>query len=207
MAQSSVPQAGQGVFIDRAVPGGTAVALYHGVFVPLPPLHVRAMSWRNAIHDVLKLSKIWGYGSMDERLDGVDFEEAASYWLILSKFEGVIDGYAADMRVGCKSHFAVGQLINHPPAGTRPNVHWQEFEWQLEQVPACANRVHKGLWYINQGTGEPAYMPDPETDPGIKIPLPGVVMIASRDLAPGEELFIDYKLAKPYPPWYTPVAV
>jgi len=119
-----------------------------------------------------------------------------------------MDGFRAGERVGTSgaaSPYAVGQLINHPSRGVQPNVDWQEFRWDVdEDLPA--NRLHRGLWYIDPATGEPVDMPSrPAPDGRSRIPLPGVAIVALRDLAVGEELHMNYRINPPYPPWYSPV--
>jgi len=212
VAASGIPNSGLGVFVEgsggeddsAAIPEGTVVALYSGVYFPLVPLHARAAArGEGVVTDVLRLSKLWGYGAVEESLQDVSYEEASSYWLILEVFSGVMDGYGADLRVGCKSPYAVGQLINHPHCGTRPNVDWQEFRWPDGAMPNPANRLHRGLWYIDPVTSEAVDMPDERG--ALKVPLPGIAIVATRDLEPGEELFMKYRFNPAYPPWYTPV--
>mmetsp|Transcript_28991 Transcript_28991/g.90241 ORF Transcript_28991/g.90241 Transcript_28991/m.90241 type:complete len:122 (-) Transcript_28991:83-448(-) len=118
-----------------------------------------------------------------------------------------MDGFRPEQRVGaagCRSPYAVGHLVNHPPRGTAPNVAWQEFAWERETAALAANRLHRGLWYMDPASMEPVDMPSEEGE--LRLPLPGVAIVALRDLAEGEELFMDYKLSRPHPPWYAPVA-
>jgi len=211
VADSSLPGAGLGVYAGAAadgggIRGGEVVALYPGIFVPLVPLHARAAARGEPVMDVLHMARLWGYGAIDSRLCEVSFEEGSSYWLILEEHSGLMDGFRPEQRVGgsgCNSPFAVGHLVNHPPRGTAPNVSWQEFDWNGAS-PLVPNRLHRGLWYMHPTTMEPVDMPSEEG--AVQLPLPGVAIVALRDLAEGEELFMDYKLSKPHPPWYSPVA-
>lgn len=232
LGASTIPNSGLGVFVDsgfcedsacgriwrssppnstvsdqdgaEGIPEGTVVALYSGVYFPLVPLHARAAARGDGVvTDVLRLSRLWGYGAVEESLVDVSYEEASSYWLILEVFSGVMDGFRADQRVGCKSPFAVGQLINHPRRGVRPNVDWQEFRWPDAAGPGVANRLHRGLWYMDPATGEAVDMPGQASE--LRVPLPGIAIVATRTLRPGEELFMNYRFNPPYPPWYSPV--
>jgi len=211
VADSSLPGAGLGVYAGASASGsisaGTVVALYPGVYVPLVPLHARAAARGEAVMDVLHMARLWGPGALDSILCDMSFEEASSYWLILEEHSGLMDGFLPEKRVGgrgCMGPFAVGHLVNHPPKGVAPNVAWHEFVWEEDALPLAANRLHRGLWYMDPATMEPVDMPSEDGE--VRLPLPGVAIVALRELAEGEELFMDYKLSKPHPPWYSPVA-
>lgn len=217
VASSSVSGGGLGVFVassdarsteEPVYTAGTVVALYPGVFLPLVPLHARVAARGEPVMDALRLSQLWGnYGAVDESLTDVTFDEASSYWLILEVYSGVMDGFRPRERLGTQgvmSSVAVGNLINHPPAGVLPNVGWQEFRWPDELRAEAPNRLHRGLWYINPDTAEEVRMPS-EAGSGSGLPLPGIAIVALRELYGGEELFMNYRLSKPHPEWYTPV--
>jgi len=214
VVSSTISGGGLGVFLssgDAAVPGGTVIALYAGVFIPVVPSAARAAAQGEAVVDVLHMAKLWGhYGTVDVSLSDVSFEEASQYWLILKTNSGVMDGYRPRDRV-CRGvlagdgAYSVGQLINHPPRGTSPNVDWQEFLWMEdgglspeEEARLAANRCHQGLWYLDPVTFEAVHMPDPRGCLGY--PVPGVAIVTQRAIMPGEELFMDYRLSKPHPP-------
>lgn len=214
VAASRIPDSGLGVYVDKGlgeadddvIPAGTVVALYAGVYIPLVPLHARAAARGEVVTDVLRLAKLWGYGAVEESLQDVTWEEASSYWLMLEVYSGVMDGFQAAQRVGklgCASPFAVGQTINHPPKGVKPNVDWQEFLWSEADQEVAANRLHRGLWYFDPSTSEVVDMPSPTGE--LRVPLPGVAIVALRDLRVGEELYMNYRFNPPYPPWYVPV--
>lgn len=210
VATSSIPNAGLGVHVGDAANGkissNSVVALYPGVYMPLVPLHARAAACGETVTDILHMARLWGYGVVDSSLSDISFEEASSYWLILEEHSGLMDGFRPELRVGSTgrhSPFAVGHLVNHPPQGTAPNVTWREFAWGEDAGELATNRLHRGLWYIDPITLETVDMPSEEGE--VRLPLPGVAIVALRDLVPGEELFMDYKLSKPHPPWYTPV--
>ncbi|CAE8666655.1 unnamed protein product [Polarella glacialis] len=117
-----------------------------------------------------------------------------------------MDGWKPADRVGvagCRSPYAVGHFVNHPSEGVQPSVGWQEFRWEDSDAEIAANRLHRGLWYMDPCTGEPVNMP--WEGGSVKVPRVGVAIVALRDIAPGEEIYMDYKLSKPHPPWYSPV--
>jgi len=212
-APSSIQGAGLGVHLERGngksgkepVPRGTVVALYAGVYIPLVPLHARAAARGDAVVDVLHLARLGGYGIVDPMLQDHDYNEVSSYWLILETYSGVMDGFRGAERISgaaAANPYAVGHFVNHPPRGTAPSVAWQEFLW-ADTDERVANRLHTGIWYIDPATSEPVEMPKPGGQ--VRLPLPGVAIVALRDLSPGEELFMDYKLSRPHPEWYSPV--
>lgn len=215
---STVPCAGKGVFIhpessrDCTIPSGTVVAHYAGVFYPSVPWSIR--SWNERIVDTPYLLTLHGGGIIDPRYKHVSFETISEYWLVLENFRGILDGYDASARVGkgAMSPYAVGQYVNHPPQGVAPNVAWHDFTVQTEPESwtspdahtiemlheGPATSMHSGLWFICPDTMEAINVPP-------ALPLPGVRIIALRDLEAGEELFMDYKLSLPHPAWYHPV--
>merc|ERR1712012_866344 len=106
-----------------------------------------------------------------------------------------MDGFRPERRVGgtgSQSPFAVGHIVNHPSRGVVPNVGWQEFSWEPQDVASslAANRLHTGLWYFDPATGEPVDIPSGEGS--IRLPLPGVAIVSLRSIEPGEELYMDY---------------
>merc|ERR1712083_1266900 len=106
--------------------------------------------------------------------------------------------------VASGSPYAVGHLINHPQAGVLPNVGRQEFDWDPSWACMAANRLHHGVWYLDPVTSDLIEMP--QKDGKVAFPvLPGVAIVALRDIFLGEELYMDYRLSRPHPPWYTPV--
>merc|ERR1712129_376946 len=122
------------------------------------------------------------------------------------RYSGIMDGFKPHERmdrVNDHSPFAVGQLVNHPSRGTAPNVDWQEFLWEDRDEEVRVNRLHSGLWYLDPVTMEPVNMPAQGS--AVRIPVPGIAIVALRDLEPGEELYMNYRFNPPYPAWYSPV--
>lgn len=98
---------------------------------------------------------------------------------------------------------------NHPPKGEKPNVDVAEFAWKdapgLEARAAATNSFTARPWYWDSATNEIHFVhPDAHA-----LVLPGVVLYATRAVAAGEELFLDYAFdAKSGPgrsSWYHPV--
>jgi len=209
---SAIPGAGLGVHVHcEDVPLGAVVAVYAGVYIPTVPLPVWAATRGEAtIVDVLQLAKLYGGGALDNCLADASFDEVSSYWLVLEAYAGVMCGLKAAWRVGgdgAAAPHAVGQFINHPPRGVAANVGWQEFLWGSESEGIAANRLHRGLWYIDPATSEKVILHNEgvEGSEALRPPGPGVAIVALRNLRAGEELYMDYKLSRPYPSWYTPV--
>jgi len=205
VAKSQISNGGLGVYVDArkrkdVIPRGHVVSLYAGVYVPL--LLQDKLRSEEPVVDVLQLTKTWGAACLDARLKDVSYDEVSSYWVVLEVNAGVMDGFQADKRVsgvGDGMPFAVGQYINHPPAGTAPNVAWQEILWEEDDdvIPNC---LHQGLWYIDPLRNESVDMPAKD-----KFLVPGLAIVALRSLQDGEELYMDYKFSRPHPPWYAPV--
>lgn len=213
VAASSVIGAGLGVHVRRGagehggdqIPCGAVVTLYPGVFFPSVPRHVHL--WDEVVVDAIRLMQMHGGGCVDPKLDGASFQEISSYMLVLtSGVGGIMDGFRATERVPGlvdRGQQAVGNLINHPPQGTSPNVAWCEFPWAKTSCEASGiNRMHQGVWYVDPPTLEPVLVPDPGAVDALA--EPGVAIVALRAIDGGEELFMDYKLAKPHPEWYVP---
>lgn len=208
---SSVPNSGIGVHISAqsaAASAGVAIALYAGVFLPMVPMEVRfSLREGEPLVDVAHLTELWGGSVLDKRLRGRSFKEISSYWLILEENSGIMDGWDAEMRVGTNAGppLAVGQYINHPPAGVRPNVRWLEVQWHPDDEPIAANRVHHGVWYVDPVSQDFVSLGDGAGEVTYSRRVPGVAIVTLREIAPGEELFMDYKLSRPHPSWYAPV--
>ena len=176
VAASSVAGGGAGVHLAGRAAAGAVLACYPGVSFEADDLKV--------MHGIV--------------LSGNDY--------VLARRDGVLidgrpDGASAQLRAVAQARdrrppppaaaeaFAVGNMVNHPPAGTRPNVVVFPFD-----LPA----------------GDPLepyvpvspFRPPADGDPARRT----AVLIAARDLEE-EELFLDYKLsAGSPPPWYAPVA-
>ena len=86
--------------------------------------------------------------------------------------------------------FMVGHLVNHPPAGERPNVAVAPLDLHDDDEPLW--REIAAVNFRPSGAGEPR--------------VRTAVLVASRDLC-DEELYLDYKLQRqgPVESWYSPV--
>ena len=90
------------------------------------------------------------------------------------------------------SPLSVGNKVNHPPSGERPNVHVQPFDLAAGERPA----LQPHLPVVN-------FRPAARGEPVKRT----AVLLASRALC-DEELMLDYKLRPdgPLATWYAPVA-
>eukprot|EP00928_Gymnodinium_smaydae_P023537 TRINITY_DN19386_c1_g1_i1.p3 TRINITY_DN19386_c1_g1~~TRINITY_DN19386_c1_g1_i1.p3 ORF type:complete len:277 (+),score=53.55 TRINITY_DN19386_c1_g1_i1:1000-1830(+) len=189
---------GRGVFVATTscrVAAGSLVALYAGVWFPAVPLSARCQDGEPVLCWA-RLMDLHGPEAMDPELAGYSSSDVSAYHVCCDG--GIMDGFRADERVrsdGINGPFAVAQLVNHPPRGLRPNVKFVQFE---ECTAPAVSRMHEGLWYL-----------DPLTHQEVRIPRqlrpPTVALAALRDIDPGEELLLDYRLNPPHPPWYVPV--
>ena len=176
VAASGVAGGGAGVHLAGRAAAGAVLACYPGVSFEADDLKV--------MHGIV--------------LSGNDY--------VLARRDGVLidgrpDGASAQLRAVAQARdrrppppaaaeaFAVGNMVNHPNRGTRPNVVVFPFD-----LPA----------------GDPLepyvpvspFRPPADGDPARRT----AVLIAARDLE-DEELWLDYKLsAGSPPPWYAPVA-
>uniref|UniRef100_A0A7S2U2I2 SET domain-containing protein n=1 Tax=Lotharella oceanica TaxID=641309 RepID=A0A7S2U2I2_9EUKA len=99
-----------------------------------------------------------------------------------------------------RNGFAVGHMINHPPAGMKPNV----VAFPIDIPAEIANRElvpyeNHPVWYFSQETMYDVMLPP-------NLPFAGVAMFSSAEIEIDEELLFDYNLAldQPLPEWYTP---
>jgi len=97
-----------------------------------------------------------------------------------------------EKKIAAESKWAIGHLVNHPPAGTMPNVETKPVDID-ESSPA---EVSLALSKINFNFRKPCA--------GDKL-LRTVVLVSKRDLE-NEEIWLDYKLESDNAPlWYSPV--
>ncbi|CAE8695998.1 unnamed protein product [Polarella glacialis] len=130
------------------------------------------------------------------------------------------------------NRLAVGNLMNHPPAGTFPSCVPIPFRWPTwqelgQRSPAFWARLvphieMKDGQVVRTAIGEKANS-SPGTPEAERVWFPpwphmGIALLAIRNLHPGEEIFWNYRLhprtdlaarktgaALQYPSWYTPV--
>lgn len=91
---------------------------------------------------------------------------------------------------------AVGHLVNHPPPGAAPNVALASVDVPLDALP---DPIHRRCIPIVTVGGRGAR---PES-----AALPCLALVALAPLAPGDELFLNYRLSSRVarPAWYVPV--
>mmetsp|Transcript_96057 Transcript_96057/g.200673 ORF Transcript_96057/g.200673 Transcript_96057/m.200673 type:complete len:295 (-) Transcript_96057:56-940(-) len=120
------------------------------------------------------------------------------------------------------NRLAVGNLCNHPPKGTFPNVVPMAFRWPSwqelgQETPAHWARLipHvavRGGQIVHTASGPKHTEPGKEKEFFPPWPFLGMALVAIRPIAMKEELFWNYRLhpradevVGKYPPWYTPV--
>ena len=192
--------AGQGVFLAGGAPPGSVVALYAGI------------SYEPA--DLISLP------------GGIATFEGNEY-LMARHDRTIVDGSArarallSAEAVDCP--LAVGHLINHPPAGTAPNVVPAALDVDVvvppelaALLPNLAYRQAEPQLLLEGGAAPPSGLlemlrksiRDAGSEEGGVHVLRGLALISSREVR-DEELFLNYRLnpANAYPPWYAPVDV
>lgn len=190
---SSVFNGGNGVFLNQSVRKGDLLTFYGGSHFPQPPISV-------SINDLATEEKV-----QTPKVDCSD------YIMNLGGLgKGYIDGQD---RVGDKVDAkSCGQIINHPPAGHRPNVEAVEFMWaaiidmdegesnlsekdreHLWKEAHEINNLFEGLWYHDgaQYVSTPHKRNDKSYYNSL---LAGIGMVAREDMSQGTELFLDYEL-------------
>eukprot|EP01117_Protostelium_nocturnum_P020280 TRINITY_DN9043_c0_g1_i2.p1 TRINITY_DN9043_c0_g1~~TRINITY_DN9043_c0_g1_i2.p1 ORF type:complete len:423 (-),score=101.96 TRINITY_DN9043_c0_g1_i2:30-1265(-) len=194
------PDSGFGVFVEGDCPPGTLVGIYPGSLYTNSEFHDAGMTERMYENEYL----VARYD--DIIIDGRDWP--------LRSYEAHVNLSLLDLAGGQQSHdalrkfrnpFAIGNFINHPPSGTKPNVLLYNYEFLLEEenedflpkelrpfIPNEMNRKYvrkfdRDLYYIDGKN------------------IPTVIAVALRHLK-NEELFLDYRLnpvKSKTPEWYT----
>ena len=138
---SSIPNSGNGVFLNGNVIEGEVIALYPGSYFPPPP-----------VLDLFSSSGDMAIRTSDFNLEfnNVDSE----YSISCNNCGGYIDG----SNFKTLSNFHVGHLINHPILGN-PNVMAFDFYWNNEPSNKRTefesnyikkiNPLGKEIWYID----------------------------------------------------------
>ncbi|OQR89689.1 hypothetical protein THRCLA_09631 [Thraustotheca clavata] len=169
VGESSIPDAGRGLFLQGSALAGTVVALYPGtVFL--------SEHYRKKYFDVVSNNPY-----------------------ARARFDGAIIN-AKDEAIPHANHFALAQLVNHPPSGTLPNVLPMAFDFpNLE--PFTNEEFAK---YIpNKYIEQPSLL---AMGNQLKSSCKGLALVALYDIH-DEELMLNYRYnpSLPYPSWYTPV--
>lgn len=180
VAASQLAGAGQGLFCRGRAPAGTVIAIYPGVTFHTEDLAV--------MHKIV----LPGNEYVMMRRDGVLIDgrpDGASQQLFeVAERRDV----AAGRKPLCKgSEHSVGNMANHPPKGTAPNVFAHPLDLMVDESPELYAQIPVV-----------AFRPPADGEPRIQT----VVLVSARDLC-DEEVFLDYKLRRdgPLETWYSPV--
>ena len=194
--------AGQGVFIEGRAPPGSVVLFYPGVtFDPFDILLLRG---------------------------GVRRFEGNSY--LMARFDrSIVDASLEMLKLLPAESLGVpitrAHLVNHPPAGSEPNVMPAAVDWDrsvpadlltlLPNVSYSRSAAKPALLGSGSGPGGRRTVPDLFQDAlaDIRPPEPpegptlqGLTFVTTRPVE-DEELFLNYRFnpSNGYPDWYTPV--
>ncbi|KAL1500396.1 hypothetical protein AB1Y20_013053 [Prymnesium parvum] len=210
---------GRGVFVDGAMPPGTVIALYPGV-------------WYETEH-LLQLPRAEDYFKGNE-------------YLIARYDKVVFDASPNALRVASPEALAnpltVAHLINHPPAGKKPNVMHAPLDIDTELPPELVSLLPNVSYQRAKSKLIASSVQSPQQRallagglsqaeaPGVKRgtvmdiisanlvqsiqadddvnTYHGLALLTNRPVK-NEELFLNYRLNPrlPYPKWYTPVDV
>ena len=215
---STIPDSGNGVFIDGRAQTGDVLALYPGVYKPPPPLwtinHIDGSpSSAVRIHEWAQLTGVH---------PAIDRGHTDSAYVIHCNRNG---GYLDAVNGSYEFPLVVGHIINHPNDAKQVNVEAVDFLWRdviescskdgTTQAPAqeqkdnidsslhnfirSVNMIGEGFWYIDPDTQEVVTLSDNCA------PCAGMAIVAKRPIKSGEELYMDYRYdpkSKSLPPWY-----
>jgi len=175
IGSSTIPGAGKGLFAQRDLEKLTPLVFYPGEYIPaLPP----------------SLFSSFDGSAKAKPLDGIIHDgEINTYLLFLQEYGGIIDGKGAPEQVPKYS----GQLVNHPPQGTMPNVLNWEFLWNDvvgDDEAKSQQLVHLTgkPWYLDCDSNEFVYADS------MVHKMPGMLFFTASDIKAGEELFWDYSM-------------
>jgi hypothetical protein len=185
---STIPNSGNGLFAKAAIPKGSVVTLYPGIYYPPLP------TWLVSLPD--------GNIAVDLRPQN-DQPDFSSVYKI-----NCVKGGFIEAKDYISSNIALAHLINHPPKGKRPNVITYEFFWEdfakemkfpnqnlLDRI-SC---IREGVpWYVDPNSEEIVTMTKHCSS------TVGMAFVASADIAKDEEIFFDYKFqdVDDLPLWY-----
>lgn len=177
--------AGDGVFVRHAkCPAGSVVAAYPGVSYETEDLTM--------MHKMVLPGNEYVMFRRDGVLiDGRPDGPSKQMWEMAERRERAAGNSALD-REARTNELAIGNLVNHPPSGTQPNV----VVHPIDLAPTEQTHLHQYLPVVN-------FRPPADGDPCKRT----VVLISMRDIEEDEELFLDYKLRAdgPRESWYAPV--
>jgi hypothetical protein len=185
VAPSVQTGAGWGVFVRGGrCPAGRVVAAYPGVSYEADDLTV--------MHKLVLPGNEYVMFRRDGVLiDGRPDGPSKQMWEMAEQRERAAGKPALD-RDNRSNELAIGNMVNHPPGGTQPNV----VVHPIDLAPDEQVHLHQHLPIVN-------FRPPAPGDPCKRT----VVLISARDIAEDEELYLDYKLRAdgPRESWYVPV--
>lgn len=190
---SSVNGAGRGVFATENVPKDSVVCLYPGIYTPPLPAHA---SIDDGSHYVGNITAPSG-GPISHN----------AYILNLQAVGGFLDGNALvgnDGRVLDRDSISCGHLVNHRST-SGANVRVLSFRWDsLPTLDASIipndTRCDGAPWYLDGNSGQMVRFDRSSTNNQRDL-LCGAALYTCRPVRTGEELYLDYGLKPPYPPW------
>ena len=177
--------AGDGVFVRGATcPAGHVLAAYPGVTYQtedLTMMHKLVLPGNDYV--IFRRDGVL----IDGRADG----PSSQMWEMAERRERAA-GKPPLSRDDRSNELAIGNMVNHPPSGSQPNV----IVHPLDLASGEQLHLHQHLPVVN-------FRPPAEGEPSKRT----VVLISVRDIAEGEELLLDYKLQADgsQGSWYVPV--
>lgn len=178
------PSAGLGVFVDGKVVAGTVLCIYPGLVYWPGTLTKEAAGDSEYI-----ISRYDGV-----TIDGRHWDEKADDAMVEAAKLAMARG--RDTRDAVRDCFlnpyAIGQFVNHPPPSALPNVIAVPFSFKGDMekrfMPHQIAKERPLHMYVDDG----------------KAGTPSLLLVASRNLGHGEELFLNYRFnpLHPYPDWY-----
>eukprot|EP00123_Amoebidium_parasiticum_P021488 comp6827_c1_seq1/m.2573 comp6827_c1_seq1/g.2573 ORF comp6827_c1_seq1/g.2573 comp6827_c1_seq1/m.2573 type:complete len:310 (-) comp6827_c1_seq1:237-1166(-) len=188
--QSSIPGAGEGVFLRGSAIPGTVVCLYPGtVYTPLDYKHMA--NYPNIDKDNDYLMARWDSVVIDGKNPDLAIpppkENSVEFMLAPRNKK-------QSRQTNTQHPYALGHLVNHPTPPERPNVSSLPYDYPgfvPEALrPYIPNRYFKkpNILYDNKSV------------------VRGLVLVASTHIE-NEELFLNYRFnpARPLPKWYVPL--
>jgi len=178
--QSLLPNAGRGTFVDGIAPVGSIVSFQPGEI------------WTKE-HLLTTAPEVMEHFEGDDdcqitlRFDDTVIDSRRSPVTVLSK-------------EGSMNPFALGHMINHPPADTMPNCQ----SVMIEYTHTLINSNPDWACYIPNEYAKPPTWQTRVFAEQLGSLMPGLCLLARRDIA-NEELIYDYRLQTPkelLPDWY-----
>ena len=183
VASSHIEGAGIGVFTSTPISRHTPLCLYPGVFSPGLP---------SGLHDAVYL----GMESLPSRVIPT---ETNAYIMNLKSIGGYIDGMATQSLLENPS--ACAHLVNH---SENANVEVISFWWS-DVLDEIADTDMMGMYDIpnsSRSDNTPWFYFDNRIEYySGKTRCAGAVFCALSDIQQNEELYLDYGLKNPLPPW------